>query len=253
MVDFTALFRDIGFIGAIIGALSGLIGAVIGGVATYLASTRQYRTEHRVRQNAALSACLLELCRNQPTLIRELDRILPLWLTRQHSSIRCAEHLSEITKSIPIIETRVFDAFFPELVSSPYGPELKTYYDRIAFINKLASAYADGIPAYQFGGYVRALALSLEVAIDIVNALNRTVSKNLPPLWGRESDFESLVADTDRTLLMTALFRVKLSDLEQKIIGQHVSSSIPERIINCDSSELFAWVAPARVLANRAI
>src|ERR1700736_1137314 len=108
--------EDSGFLGAIVGAIAGLIGALLGAGATYFAATRQYRIEHDTRQRAALAASLLEICRNQATLMHELDRVLPLWLSRKHETTSALGHLRKVTNPIFKYGTRVYDCFFTELI-----------------------------------------------------------------------------------------------------------------------------------------
>jgi len=242
----TSVFRDAAFLGAIVAAISGLLGAVIGAIATYLATTRQYQTEYDTRQRAALAASLLEIFRNQSTLIRELDRVLPLWLSRQHDVPSGSGHLRNITKPIVKYQTKVYDSFFTELIPSRFGPELKTYYDRVTFINCLADDYHDGLPATEFYGYVRALALSVEIADDLARAIHQHVAKQLQEGWGKENDFKTFEDMSERSLYMAALFRTKLQDLEDFIADGTLSSGIPSRITAQDKSHLRPWVLPAR-------
>ena len=242
----TPLFQDPGFLGAIVGAVSGLVGALVGGIVTYYASLRQYRVEHATKQNSALNAVLIEICRNQSLLTSELDRALPLWLSRRHESPSVADHLRKITSPLPRCATRVFDAFFTELIPSRYGSELKTYYDRVSYINHLSKSHETGLPAEEFSVYVRMLALAIEVADDVAAELNQYVSKANLKGWGRENDFEAMANERDRALYMAALFRTKLSDLERFIGSRDEGQALPDLIRKKNKHMLNAWVIPAR-------
>lgn len=242
------LFKDTGFLGAVVGAISGLIGAALGGFATYYASLRQYRTEHQTKQNSALAASLVEMCRNQSTLIRELDRVLPIWLARCYDNQNAAHALQEVTTPIPKCDTRVFDSFFTELIASQYGSELKTYYDRIGYVNQISNEHSNGLPPEKFAGYVRALALAVEVADDLASELQRRVSKTMPKNWGKEDDFGGLADQRDRALYLAALYRTRLSILESYIAGKEITEALPPLIIAKDKSQLNPWVIPAREL-----
>jgi len=238
---------DPGFLGAIVGAVAGLLGAGLGGFATYFAAIRQYRTEHATRQNSALAAVLIEIGRNQHTLIRELDRALPLWLARCHDASTAGADLKAATWPMPAYDVRICDAFFPELLSSIYGPELKTYYDRIAFLNKLAADHPDGIPAADFAQHVRTLALAVEIAFDLAAALQVHVRKVMPKGWGKEDDAQTLESGKERALYMAALHRTDLRDLESFAAGD-LKPSVPMYVRDRPPQTMLSWVVPAREL-----
>lgn len=243
--------EDPGFLGAIIGAVSGLVGAALGGAISYYASLVQYRTEHGTRQNSALAAALIEICRNQSLLILELDRALPLWLSRCYDRPSARQELHDITCPIQKCETRVYDIFFSELIPSPYGPELKTYYDRVGHINKLSEAHADGLPPEKFSSYIRAVALSVEIADELAAALQQHVSRVLAKSWGKEDDFGGLADGRSRALYMVALYRTKLSDLESFIADCEACPTLPRLIREGGKELLDSWVIPARALTRR--
>ena len=245
------IFSDASFLGAVVGAISGLIGAAIGGVVSYYASIRQYRTEYLIKQNSAFASALLEICRNQSPLIRELDRVLPLWLSRRYDTTATALALKEATTPIPHLETRVFDHLFSELISSPCGPELKTYYDRVSYINQISVVHSNGLPAEEFASYVRSLALSVEVANDIAQELHDRLSKKMQSMWGKEDDFKGITDQRERALYMAALYRTKLSVLESFISGEEMTQNISPLITNSDKSQLDPWVIPARLFPKQ--
>lgn len=242
----TDLFKDASFLGAVVGAISGLIGTAIGGFVTYRASLRQYRTEHQTKQNAALAAAFIEVCRNQDSLILELDRVLPLWLTKRYGASEVAKNLAEATTPIPTYDTRVYDSFFSELISSTYGSELKTYYDRLSYLNQISKVHWNGLPSKEFANYVRTLVLAVEVAYEIASELNNCVLTTMPKNWGKENNFKTLIAQRERALYMAALYRTELSVLESFIAGEKSTSPLPTLISSRDKSALDPWVIPAR-------
>lgn len=239
---------DPGFLGAIIGAISGLLGALIGGLATYLASTRQYRIEYQTRLRAALVAALIEICRNHPTLFNELDRVLPLWLSRKHDSITAKDHLKEVTSQIPRYHTRVHDNFFIELITSKFGSEIKTYYDKIIFINELSIKNTGGLNPSQFPSYVTSLAISIEAADALAKEIHRYCKKEIIDKWGKDDYFGFIEEVSDRSLYMTALTRTKLSDIEIYLKTGVAPPSIRIVITRKDKNSLFPWIIPAREL-----
>lgn len=240
------MFSDAGFVGALVGAISGIFGAVFGGAMTYYASKQQYHTEHQTKQNAALGACLIEICRNQAGLIRELDRVLPLWLSRRYDSDPLSHILKEATSPIPKFDTRIYSSFFTELLSSPYGSELKTYYDRVETINAFSEGFPEGLPSKFFFQYVQVLALAVEVTYDIADALQKVTETEMPQKWGKEKDYQNLNLFKERALLMAALFRTKLSDLESFLAGEHTTAGFPELVTKCDKVSLAPWLIQAQ-------
>lgn len=241
---------DPGFLGAVVGAVAGLLGALIGGAATYFAAIRQYRTEHHTKQNSALAAVLIEICSNQQTLIRELDRSLPLWLCRCYDAVGAEDDLKDATWPIPAYHVRICDTFFAELLSSVYGPELKTYYDRIAFVNALRHDHPAGIPAEHFAVHVRTLALAIEIAYHLTSVLQTHASKAMPKGWGIEDVAKPLEHGKQRALYMAALHRTSLNDLES-FLGGDIKPSVPNYIIDRDPDMMQSWLLPARVLYQR--
>lgn len=245
---------DSTFVGALIGGLAVLLGARLGASATIRAARVQFQTEYRTRQTAALAAALMEICRNQPSLIGHLDRVLPLWLSRPFNDGEAGRgELVEVTKSIPKISTSIYDAFFVELIPSPFGAELKTYYDRLGRINALALDVLGGVTPNDFQGYVSDLALAIEVAYDIGRDLKGYVkrSKLLEDKWGKE-DYLSGFEDKDssrRAEYMVALHRTTLADLEKYISDPERYPDIPRLLVE---SELVLsetnWVKAARAL-----
>jgi len=77
-------FSDLNLVNALTNASSGIIGAMLGAWVAYLAAKNQYITEYRYKKWDALRAVLIELCLNQASLYRDLDRLLPIWLPRAH-------------------------------------------------------------------------------------------------------------------------------------------------------------------------
>ena len=69
-------------IGSLIGVAGGLLGVLVGG----WIARGAFRTEYQFRKRNALRAVMIEMTRNDLTLARELDRVLPAWLVRAHSA-----------------------------------------------------------------------------------------------------------------------------------------------------------------------
>jgi len=238
--------NDPGFAGAVVGAIAGLVGAVIGGAATYVASIRQYRTEYRMKQHAALIAALLEISRNHASLFRDLDRVIPLWLARSY--FERPHDLAKVSSGFARYDVRVYQNFFSELVASKYGPELKTYYDRIEYLNAVTTAHPQGIPPELFHTLVPQLALSLELTHEILEELASACAKELKQAWGKESDYQSVHNARDDALLLAAMFRTNLADLEDALAGRD-APTIATRLIDRYRQRVHdAWMAPARAL-----
>jgi hypothetical protein len=236
-----SLLSDPSFLGALLGAFAGLVGAGVGGAATYWASVHQYRTEYRTKQTAALAAVLMEISWNQNMLIHELDRVLPLWLSRRHDSPSAAAYLKEVTGPRPELDVRIYDAFFAELIPSKHGPELKTYYDRLRQVN----SHEESVPANSFQEYVRAIALATEIAYPLIDALRLDVGKFVPAGWGIKELSASIAAGQQRAIYMAGLHRTDLDKLEKFAAGME-TGWLPEVVRNSPVEYLDAWIIPAR-------
>ncbi len=171
--------------------------------------------------------------------------MLPLWLSRKHDHATASGHLKEITCPILTYQTRVYDSFFTELLPSRFGPELKTYFDRVAFINGLSKRYSSGLPSGAFSSYVEALALAVEVADELAKEIHRYCSAELLANWSKENDYNGLVKGSEESLYRAALYRTKLQDLEQYLSRSVPIPSLPRRITEKEM-KMLAWVTPAR-------
>jgi len=139
--DPTIIAGIIGLLGALLGAI---IGGAIGGAATIFAAFQQHRVENRDKMASALTSVLSELLTHQPTLYLNLDKCLPLWLSRMHLDDTKKRRLEIELKNVCVLsiyDTRMFDERFSDIMTSRYGEKysillhqdsiLKQYVERV--------------------------------------------------------------------------------------------------------------------------
>ena len=215
------------------GMAGALIGALIGGLCTYIAARAQHKREYETLQHNALISVLLEICRNQPKMVLELDRVIPLWLAREYIKPEAqTKHLSDLASPLVKYTTRTFDSFYKETVSSKYGPEIDQYYRCINDLNFLAEKYNNSLPAEELRLYVGSLSHAIGRAIDLVHELHHFCHQDVKKNWGRDQDISSFLENTKRSLFLSALYRTSLDDIDKYLLGKEIPSTLTEVLLN---------------------
>jgi hypothetical protein len=154
-----AITWDTTLIAGIMGLIGALLGAGIGGWATYHAAGVQFRLENEAKIASAVTSVLSEILCHYPTLYLDLDRCLPLWLSRMHLK-RKIEVVPKEVCPLPIYDMRIFEERFSDVMTSRYGENIRYYYTGIRYLNGLSKEFlSNGLPSREFGNYITNLRL----------------------------------------------------------------------------------------------
>jgi hypothetical protein len=213
-------FEDPGFLGALVGAAAGLLGAGIGGAATYWAAKIGFNTEYNYKKWDALRAVLRELSGNYHSMILDLDRALPAWLARSHRRGGVPEKtLRDYVGQTARYRNMVFDRLFSELVSSKFGSELTSYYERVAWLNDWTSRSATVDIVGYFDDYIFSLANNIEAADDLIEAIDAECRGSPVQPWGKNLDMETVKSFRTRARLLAKLAKHDLDSIEKTLTG----------------------------------
>ncbi len=166
---------------------------VIGGTATFLAASEQHKAENKAKIASAVTSVLSELLIHRPELCLNLDRCLPLWLSRMHLDATKKPNLEIKLKDVcflSIYDTRIFDERFSDLMTSRYGEHLRLYYTRIQNLNSLSKDYwPNGIPSHKFKDYINNTQLSILTGDILISELLVRYKNNIVKQWKCEYFF----------------------------------------------------------------
>lgn len=240
-------FSDPGFQGGVVGAAAALLGAFIGGSVTYWAAKIQYTTEYSYKKWDALRAVLIELCHNQASLFRDLDRSLPAWLARCHRRGGLSKgQIKEFVLQTRRYENMVYDRLFPELIATKFGSELATYYRRLAWLNGWTSKENEIDVERDFDTYVLTLANSILIADDLIPAINKECRNSPTKSWGKNLDIEDFELSRQRYRFGAELAKFDLESIEE-FLGdrKRFSNRFPDILIKSDSALFAPYVEAA--------
>jgi len=231
-------FSDPGLQGGLFGAVAVLLGALI----TYWAAKIQYTTEYTYKKWDALRAVLIELCHNQASLFRDLDRSLPAWLARSHRRGGISKgKLKEFVLQTRRYDNVAYDRLFPELIATKFGSELATYYRRLAWLNGWTSKENEIDVDRDFDTYILALANSILIADDLIPAINEECKKSPVKSWGKNLDIEDFEHSRQRYRFGAELAKFDLQSIEEFLQDRKkFGGRVPDILMNSDS----VWFAP---------
>jgi hypothetical protein len=241
-------FSDPGFQGAIVGAVAGLVGAMIGGAVTYWAAKTQYTTEYSYKKWDALRAVLIELCHNQASLYRDLDRSLPAWLARSHrrGGDAALERIKKFVLQSRQYETLVYDRLFSELIATKFGSELASYYRRLNWLNGWTSKPQAIDIDHDFDSYTFALANSILLADDLIRAIIIECRQSPVQSWGKNLDIEEFKASRQGYLFGAELAKYDLHSIEEFVQHGTRPNYFPDILANSDVALFIPYVAAAK-------
>jgi hypothetical protein len=239
-------WSDPAIIGAAIGAVAALVGAGLGGFLSYYGVMHQYDRQYGDRRRDVLRAALVEICENQASLVRDLDRVLPAWLARCQANPRVEAQLREIIGQTRDYSTDVYEHLFAELIATRYGPEIKSYYGYVSWLGKQAPQAEVFDIQRHFDDYARTLAYAISFGVPLGRSIAAECAKSPHTAYQNDLVLENFTASIDNSLFLEALARTDLDTLEAFVYGDEPKPPLPAVLSRCDPARLEPWIAAAR-------
>jgi len=230
----------------LITAMIGLSGTLLGAWISWRATRTQYHIEFIAKQNACLRAILLEMCRNHHGLVLDLDRSIPFYHARVFEFGGTEARLRDIYGQTQKPNTRVYDALFVDLVSSPFGSPLESYYDRIRWLREMKVKYPDGLPRERFVEFIRRLSGAVTFSVDLICriSVHKGVLDESSATLKEEIDEVKITGE--RSLAIASLHQLKFETLEALIHREPVPAALPPELAKLDPDWFLPWYEAAQ-------
>jgi hypothetical protein len=235
-------FSDKNLIDALTSAISGILGAVLGAWVAYLAAKNQYLTEYRFKKWDALRAVLIELCRNQDSLYRDLDRALPIWIARAHTRGGISkEELADLISQTAHFQTAIYAGLFNELVATEFGSELVSYNGRVDWLNQWKPKTFEEMQQY-FSDYITNLANAIRIANELVPKISENIRKSPITPWGKNLDVQEFERTKPRNRFVAELAFCDFEEIEDFVKSGRRPSSFSDFLAGFDRNWFTSYI-----------
>jgi len=241
-----AWFSDATLLSALTNASSGILGAVLGAWFAYLAAKNQYLTEYRLKKWDALRAASIELCRNQDSLYRDLDRALPIWLARAHTRGGITKNqLADLISQTAHFQTTIYSGLFAELVTTKFGSELVSYSGRIGWLNEWKPKTIEEMEQY-FSNYVTNLANAIKITNELVPEIAEDLRRSPIVPWGKNLDLQEFERNKPHYRFAAELAFCDLKDIERFVEGGAGPSNFSDFLKRSDRNWFSSYLEAAK-------